>query len=184
MKLQDGTGRGLWASVSEAFRLNVSAKSNPRTFYVSRDEGRSYTLNSVVTSAVAGDIICYLKNTSSTRNLYIKQIHASATNAALHKAWVVTGTASGTAIVPTNLNLGSGLAAEASAIGNAVVTNLAIGNIIETIRTQASAHDSMTLEDALILTPETAIGVEYDTGTSGPCEISITFHYEDILRLN
>lgn len=184
MKIQDGRGRGLWASVSAAFRLNVSAKSNPRTFYISRDDGRSYSLNSVVTSAVAGNIVAYLKNTSSTRNLYVKQIHGSSLNAAMFKAWIVTGTSSGTTITPTNLNLGSGLAAEATAAGDAVVTNLTLGNLVETTRVSASSHDAMELEDALILTPDTAIGVEYDTGTSGPCEINITFHYEEILRLN
>jgi hypothetical protein len=38
----------------------------------------------------------------------------------------------------------------------------------------------MNYEDALILGPGKAIAVEYDTGTTGICEIDLFFHYEDL----
>ena len=38
----------------------------------------------------------------------------------------------------------------------------------------------MDFGQGLILAPNTAIVVEYDTGTTGLCEIDCIFHYEPI----
>jgi hypothetical protein len=182
--IEDGKGRGYISSVSESNRLNVSAKSNPRAYYISRDDGLAFTLNSVDADADAGDIICYLKNTSATRNMYIGQIHFAGANAVLWKTWVVSGVAGGTSITASNLNLTSGKSAEATAFGNNPVTGLALDVLLDTIRSSVGSHGDEHWEDVLVLGPNNAIAIEYDTGTTGPAEVSIEFHYEDITRSN
>ena len=179
--IEDGKGRGFISSVSTTNRLNVSSKSNPRIFYASREDGLAFNTTSVDTDAVAGDITCYLKNTSSTRNLFVKEIHVSSENAAMFKVWVVTGTAAGSnALTPTNLNLTSGRVAETLARGDGAITGLTTGGLIDTLRTAAGVHDFSLFEDALMLGENDAIAIEYDTGNTGAAEISIEFHYEDI----
>ncbi len=182
--LEDGKGRGFSASVSESNRLNVSAKTNPRAFYISRDDGLAFTLSSIDADADAGDVIAYLKNTSTSRNLFVKQIHYGGTNAALWKTWVVSGIAGGTSITPVNLNLTSGKSAEAIAFGSNPVTGLALDSLVGPHRTIAGAHSIDAWDDVLILGPNDAMAVEYDTGTTGPAEVNIEFHYEPITRSN
>lgn len=182
--IEDGKGRGYSSSVSQANRLNVSSKSNPRLFYISRDDQEAYTAVSTDASAAAGDYIMYLKNTSTTKNMFIDHIGCFAANAALWKLWSVTGTASGTTITATNLNLTSGLSAEASVEGSQAVSGLTAVNQIDTARSSASEEANLDFSSALILGPSDAIAIEYDTGTTGAAEATITFHYESLTRAN
>ncbi len=179
--IDDGKGRGRVASVSEDHRLNSSAKTNPRIYYVSRDNGLAFILTSVDADAVAGDYILYLKNTSATRNIYIKRVAFGAVNAAMWKSWVVTGTAAGSsALSPTNINLTSGRTADATCRGNGAVSGLTATSLLDVHRTVAAEHDHSQWEDALILGTGDAIAIEYDTGTTGLAECSIEFHFEEI----
>jgi len=182
--LDDGKGRGYSSSVSESLRLNVSSKSNPRIFYISRDDGLAFVANSTDTSADAGDYIFYIKNTSTTRDLYVERFEYHSANAALWKLWEVTGTASGTSVTASNLNLGSGISAEATCVGNGAISGLTTVKQLGTHRNGANGEGDMYYGDALILTPGKAIAVEYDTGTTGAAEIDIFFHYEKISRSN
>lgn len=180
LSLIDGGGSGRLATVSAFFRLNVSAKTNPRLFYSSRDEGKAFNCISTDASAAAGDYVFYLKNTSTTDNLYIKELEFHSENAAVWKVWQVTGTASGTTITPSNLNLGSPNVAEATGVGNGAVSGLTTVKQIGTHRNGANGEGGMDYEDALLLPPNSAIAVEYDTGTTGAAEIDCFFHYETI----
>ncbi len=185
--LEDGKGRGLMASVSESNRLNVSAKSNPRMFYISRDDQQAFSVVALDTSATAGDLVFHLKNTSSSKNMIMHTFAASSANSALLKLWVVTGTAaSGTDLTPTNLNLTSGLTAEADSMSGdaAAITGLATGSLIVAGRILANSFVPLDLNDALILGPGDQIAIEYDTGTAGAVEINSTFFYEAIDRKN
>jgi hypothetical protein len=184
LQIEDGKGRGYTSSVSESNRLNVSAKTNPRSFYISRDEGLAFTISSEDIDADAGDVICYLKNVSTTRNMFIKQVHYGALNAALWKTWIVSGVAGGTSINSVNLNLTSGKSAESIAFGNNPVTGLSLDELIDTHRTPANSHGDDKWDDVLILGPGNALAVEYDTGTTGPAEVNIEYHYEPITRSN
>jgi len=187
MQLEDGRGRGYSASISESNRLNVSAKSNPRMFYISRDEQRAFSAVGIDSSAAAGDMVFHLKNTSASRNMVLHTLAASSANNTLLKLWEVTGTAaSGSEITPTNLNLTSGLTAEADCMGGeaAAITGLATGRLISCRRITASTHIALDLNDALIIGPSDQIAVEYDTGTTGSVELTAVFYYEDINRQN
>lgn len=182
MKLE-GNKYGHVAGVDSDGRILVVAKVNPRLFYISRDNEEAYTLVSLVTNAAAGSYVTYIQNTSTTKLLFIKELHLGSVNAGLFKFWKVTGTASGTSIKPENLNVTSGGIAPANCFGDAVVAGLTpVGRPIITPRVDANGHDSHDFGDSLILGPSNAVAVEYDTGTTGNVEAEITFHFENIAR--
>ena len=64
--------------------------------------------------------------------------------------------------------------------GGATITGLTLGNQIGTHRTTAFSEAGMSFGEGLILGPNNAIMVEYDTGTTGLCEIDCIFHFETI----
>lgn len=169
--------------VDDDGRALVVAKVNPRLFYVSRDEEEAYVLVSLVTNAAAGSYVSYIKNTSTTKLLYIKELHLGSVNAGLFKFWKVTGAASGTTVEPENLNATSGRNADADCFGDAVVAGLTIdGRPIVVPRVDANGHDTHDFGDSLILGPGNAVALEYDTGATGNVESEITFHFESIAR--
>jgi len=185
MQIEDGVGRGFLVSVSESHRLNVSAKTAPRPFYIARDDGRAFALDSIVASAAAGNIVLYLKNTSDTRNMFVDVICVSALNAALWKLSDATGTAAGgSVLVPGNLNRGSSLLAEVDSRGDGSVTGTASSARLGAVRSAASSSAEFTFGGSLILVPNQAIQVEYDAGTTGAAEVAAVFHYEDVGRAN
>jgi len=186
MRIQDGKGKNGDMSVSSVQRGNVSAKTAPRMFYASRDFGECFNAISLGDNDYApGEYCFYAKNTSSTRNLFVKHIEFHATDALEWKIFEASGTAAGgTVITPSNLNLGSGIVAEASCMGGgAAITGLTAGKLIGTHRNTALSESEMNFDGALILTPNKAIVVELEAeagGTSGICEVDLFFWYEDL----
>lgn len=180
--LRNSGGGYYGASVTKDGRVDTSARSNPRTFYISRDNGRVFNAVSVLASAAAGNYVFYIENTSQTRDLYLSSIEFHSDNDVKWFIWEVTGTAVGTTIDAKNMNLGSGFSAEADIYGDAAVTGLSVsGRQIGTHRSQAAGDSEMSFGDALILTPGTAIAVEYEAGTTGACEIDCFFYFEPII---
>lgn len=184
MVIEDGKGKSGNMSVSAAQRGNVSSKSKNRLFYISRDDGLAFNAIMPSFNAVAGNYVFYIKNTASDKNMYINHIEFHSVEAAVWKVFQVTGTAAaGTAITAVNLNLGSGRPAESTIMGGgATITGLTVGNQIGTHRTTALSESEMDWGGGLILSPNTAIMVEYDTGTTGLIEIDCLVHFETIGR--
>lgn len=183
MKIEDGKGKNGDMSVSASQRGNVSAKTNPRIFYASRDDQKAY--NAIMDSsfsAAAGDYVFYLANTSSSDNLFVKHIEFHSVQAVKWRIWEVSGTAAGgTTITPANLNLASGLSSSTICMGGgATITGLSTVKQIGTHRTEPDGDATMHYDDALIIGPNKAIAVEYDTGTTGICEIDCFYHFEPV----
>lgn len=180
--VKDGTGKGTLARVSIDNRLDTSSRSNPRSYYVSRDDAQVYNATSDVTSAAAGDYVLYIKNTSTTNNLFIGAIEYHSTEAVQWRVWEVTGTPGGASSVEAkNLKLGSGNLADADVYANAAVTGLTTkGGAIGVHRTDTNGAADMEFGDSLILSPQTAIAIEYHAGTTGQCEIDCFMYFEDI----
>ena len=179
----DGKGANGPMSVSDSRRGNMSAQTNPRIFYSSRDDEKAY--NAIMDSdysATAGDYVFYFKNDSQTDNIFVKHIEFHSVQDAKWRVWEVTGTAAaGTTITPSNLNLSSGLQHPAVCMGGgATITGLTVGKQVGTHRTEAGSAGNMTYEDSLILGPGKAVMIEYDTGTTGICEIDFFYHYETL----
>jgi len=182
VKIEDGGGRNGDMRISASQRGNVSAKTKNRLFYISRDDGLAFNAIMPSFSAAAGNYVFYLKNTSDDKNMMINHIEYHALQAVQWSIFQATGTAaSGTVITPANMNLGSGREAEAISMGGgATITGLTIGKQIGTHRTGAAETGEMSWGGGLILSPNTAIVIEYNAGTTGLCEIDCLFHYESI----
>ena len=133
-------------------------------------------------TGAAGDYVAYLKNDSSTRNLFISDMTAGGVENIKWKLFSVTGTAaSGEEVIPTGLNLSKSIPAEAIAMaGDTAITGLTEGAKLATGRSVANSGAEQTFHNALILGPGDAAALEYDTGITGLCEVSIHFHYEGL----
>ena len=178
IKIEDGAGSGKLASVSDKQRLRTTSVASPRAYYISREDGQTYSWTSSY-SASSGDEIIYIKNTDTERKLFIDIMRFSAVNTALFEVFEVTGTASGTAITGKNLNLSSGSVADATSYGNNAVTGITIGDRITLVRVPANGVHDLNFENALILGFNDAIAVTY-TGSTGIADIAIRAFFEEV----
>jgi len=180
--IEDGKGSGKKMSVSTTQRGNVSAKTAPRMYYASRDVGLAYNAVYDPMTMAAGEYSAYVKNSSSTRNLFISEIEFHSVENVKWKIWSVSGTAAaGTTVTPTELNLSKGIAAEAVCMhGDTAITGLTTIAQVGSHRSQALSDSGMNFQGSLILGPGDAIAIEYDTGTGGICSHDIFFWFEDL----
>jgi len=163
-------------------RLNVSARSDSRDYYNSRDKGQCYALTFAHTGAAAGEYSVYLKNTSTDKTLVISTLEVNAVENAQIKLWEVTGTATGPAeVTPKNLNLTSSNDATVQAMyddGTAISGLSTEGTNIEHIFVPANGHGNVDMKDRLRLGQNDAIALEYDAGTTGLFVGTIFFYLE------
>ena len=180
--IEDGKGSGRKMSVSSTQRANVSAKAAFRAFYLSRDDGLAFNAVYDGMTAAAGDVVAYLKNDSSTRNIFIQRIEFHSAVAVKWRVYSVSGTAaSGETVTPSQLNLAKGIGSEGVAMaGDTAITGLTNLAQIGVHRSTAGDVTEKLYGGALILGPGDAIAVEYDTGTAGICDVEIWFWHEDL----
>ena len=167
------------AEVNATGEVLVRADSNPSTYFDSLREQRTFNAVMPSFSASNGEYVLYVKNTHPTLLLHIESIEYHSVEAAHWKVWHVTGTAAGaTIITPSLLNLDGNRIADATVMGGAAaITGLTTVAQIGTHRTTALSEAGMNFGDALFLGNSQAIAVEYDTGTTGLCEIDCIFSY-------
>jgi len=175
--IKDGKGRGNEMSVSSSLRGNVSAKSNPRIYYVSREDGQAFTWHSSY-SATTGDHVVHVKNTSQTRNLVISKILFSGVEAGKYTVESVTGTAAGTTITGSHMNRSKVREADCDSFGNAAVTGLSSEDTFAAMRVLAGASGAGSSNNALILGVTGQIAVKYE-GTTGIVDVTIFGYFED-----
>lgn len=182
MKIEDGKGKNGDMSVSATQRGNVSAKTAPRVFYSARDDGLAYSAIYESITAAAGDYIAYIKNTSSTRNMFIGDITLGGVEAIKWKMFFCTGTAAaGESVTATPMNNSKAIPAEATCMaGDTTITGLATTGQVSNHRNAALSSVEEHFDGSLVLGPGDAMVIEYDAGTSGVCEVDIHFHYETI----
>lgn len=177
--IEDARGRGFKASVSTEHRLNTSSKVASRKYFVSRDQAQCYTWSSTY-SATSGDEVLYIKNDDSNRDLYIDNISFfSEAGRATFTLYEVTGTASGTSITGSNLNLKSGNSADVTSLGNAAVTGITLGSVLDI---SASPDDTTTyvqFDGALILGFGDAIALSF-AGSSGTVGVTAFGYFETV----
>lgn len=160
-------------------RLNVSSRTDARSYYSSRDNGKLFSWYSTDATAVAGEFPFYLQNTDTNDALVIKVILVSSVEAALWKAVKATGTATGgSAITGTNLNFESSNDATSNALGNGAVAGFTPGAILGAARTVALGTYQANLDDSIRLGQNDAFAIEYDTGTTGVADITVIGYYE------
>ena len=168
-------------------RINTSSRSDTRSYYISRDEGLSFSLPFDFQSAAAGEFGVYWRNDSQTNDLVIDAIGVNSAENARLKLWFVSGTAAGgTSLTPTNLNRTSSKSAEATAMegGSAAsgITGLSPDALIDFAYCQANGHEEFRLRDRVRLGQNDAIAIEYDEGTDGDMSGVIFGFYEPTRR--
>jgi hypothetical protein len=181
--IDDGKGKNGKASVSSVQRLNVSSKNADRIFYASRDFGSAYNLVVEGGSTAAGAYSCYMKNTSSTQNLFISNIEFHSVENTKWKIWEVTGAAAGgTTNIPAEMNIGKNIPAPVSAMDNSggAITGLTQVTQLGSHRNTALGDSEMDFGGMLILGAGDAIALEMDTGTTGLVSHDFFFWMEDI----
>ncbi len=179
IKIGDGLGTGQEVGVSPVGnRLNVSSRSDDRSYYVSRDNGDAYTITSEATAA-SGEYFLYFKNTSTTQKFYIKDIRIGTVEQGIFKLSYVDGEAlGGSAITPVNLNKNSANIAATDSRGQAAISGITDDGIIDTVNVGAANSIDIDLHDSLILGQSNAIAIKYNGPTS---EVNSTiFGFYDI----
>lgn len=145
-------------------RLNVSARSDSRSYYNSRDEQQTYSLVWADASTATGDHVLYWKNTDTTgKHLVISDIGMNSQYRADFQLLVVTGSATGgTAATPACLNRAAPKVANATALTavTAPVTNLTTDVIIDHVSVDVGGHDEFHLEDRLRIGQGGAIAIK------------------------
>ena len=159
-------------------RLDTSARTAPRAFYVSRDKGRAFSWTSTY-SAAADEETAYIQNTSPTRILVIDKIIVSGIQATVHAVAIQTGgTAAGTPMTGVNLNKGNTNSAEATGFGSASVTGSVVGDIIGYGYLPATGSFVFDYGFSLILGQDDAIFIRSIVGTTGLVYNTIEGHFE------
>lgn len=161
-------------------RLNVSARTDDRAYYNSRDNGRCFTWTSEATSVTAGLYTLYLQNTSPTTNLVIHALGVSADQTFKAKLAKVTGTAAGgSSIDGVNANYTSSSAPEATARGDGSITGLTPTEVLAVWRGPAHTITRLEIDDIVILGQNDAIAIEIDAvGASASVDITLLGYFE------
>ena len=155
-------------------RLNVSSRSDGRAYYNSRDLENAYAIPFQDADADAAEFVAYIKNTSTTLTFVVSHIGINSSIAGsfvLHK--MDAATATGTALVPINMNFASPKAASLQALkgaGGVGVAVAATDGIIDVVQIATNAHEEFRLADTLRLGQNQSIAIEYDRGASSVVE--------------
>ena len=177
--ITDGGGKNGGAKVSLDQRLDVSSRSNNRSYYNSRDQGNAFIWTSTYSSA-AGEEVISIQNTDSSLKLYIETIAVGAINAAVFEIIKVSsGTPAGSVVTGVNLNFGSSRVAPASAFGDASVTGSVTGTSLGWALTPANSSTIIPLDDTIILIQNDTIAVQYKTGTTGISFVSVRGFFDE-----
>lgn len=160
-------------------RLDVSARADDRSFYVSRDNGQLYCLRIEDDNAQVNDIVAYLRNDSPNLSVFIRDIHFSSELAATIKiAYGDSTTATGTSVTPVNLNKTAQHAADVTALGNGAVGGVTAATFFSSMR--VPANTTFVYHEVIILGQNDNIIIEYDTGSDGDIEIDIFFYMDTL----
>lgn len=169
------------ASVNSDGQLEVKSVSESELEFISEKSGQAYTLTSTLATGGADVEIMYLKNTSSTKNMYIDYFVGGASAAGIFTVFQTTSTPGGTTATPKNINTSSGNAADALCYGNAAVTGITAASATDIFFFEgvsaASQFATLDLKGAIILGQNDAIAVTFSV--SATVYQTLAFHFKD-----
>jgi len=181
--IQDGGGKNPALQIDPDGRARVEAKTNDRSFFISEEEGQSYVLISTSLVLAVGEYGAYWQNTSTDKNLHIKDVTVNSFQAGEFEISTVTGTAAGgVALTPSNLNRTSANDADATARGNGSITSLTHQTLYYKNHIGKFGHHDEDFEGALILGQNDAIAVKWvsqDSAGSTTTSTIVIFGYYD-----
>ena len=166
-------------------RMNVSSREAKRFYYASRDKGQAFAL-------VSGDFIpittinietglLHIKNTSTTKNLYIENVRTCGTQI---QKWKLYNNSTGGTLISgavaggsTNLNLTSSNEADADVYKGADLVTVTGGNMIEHWVNQIG-HSVEIFNGALILGVNDSIQLTVELAVAGDVCARVIGYYE------
>ncbi len=178
MRLDGPDGNGE-VKVTHEQKLTTEAETAPRDYFVSKDHGQVYTVQSEDAATAADEETLYLKNTSTDKTIIIDDIICAADAEYRFRVKFVTNTSapSGTALIPTNLNRTSSHAAEATCQGDGAVSNLIDGGDIALATCPVAGTVVLQFEEALRLGQNDAIAIESESIAN--VALTVEFHFEE-----
>ncbi len=158
-------------------RLDVSSRSDSRTFYTSRDAGQAYTWTGLYNSA-NDETVLLVKNTSTTLTLVIvhMEVVSDATTRVRIHLPTTEVTPAGTIITGINLNTASTNAAPADARQNE--TNNSIGDVIEDTLIPANEPHEIEYDNGLRITQNKSLAIDVATGATTLGGATIVGYFE------
>lgn len=159
-------------------RLNVSSRSDNRSYYVSRDTGLAYSVVFDDADCDQGDVFFWLKNDNVDKAIVIDSIGINGLLTGSFKLQFETATLTGgSALTPTNLNRTASHQAVITCRGNGLLSTSASGGTIDQVSVAATAHEEFRLADRVRLGQGDAISLLYDRGADNNIVEGVVFFY-------
>ncbi len=161
-------------------RLNVSSRTDGRSYYISRDAAQAYSVVFDDTDCDVGDEFFYLKNDSVNMDLVLDSIGINATLVGSFKLQFEVGTdiAGASVLTPTNLNKSSSKQAVVTCRGNSLLTGTSIPDgVIDHVALNVAGHEEFRLKDRIRLGQGDAISILYDRGTANNIVEGVVYFY-------
>ena len=165
--IEDGQGSGNKAGVTSENMIKTLAITQSMEHHVNVEEGRAYHLPFVYASTGTGDstgsCFLYIKN-SDEKDMVIEGF-SYATTGVIQVVKGVSGTpGGGAAIVPSNVNFGSGRLADGTFYGSTKITGLTKGTVVDRVYCN-SANESKNFNFELdVVLPKNSVLCLYTTG--------------------
>ncbi len=192
--IQDGTGTGRVARVSERNELDVLATTQTEEHRVSIVRGKSFylgvteTANSLTLADGNTYNILYMKNTSASDDLVIEKVLSSSDTAGINMQWVRNPTlgsvSANTAATPANTNFGSSNTATGTfhiwdESGTTGIGGLSGGTTFMSHITGVG-KTVYPIDGAIIMPPGTSFLIKATNGTGGNVEweTGVRFYYQ------
>jgi hypothetical protein len=153
-------------------RLNVSSRTDERSYYASRDNSSAFSLAWQDASTATGDYVLYWQNTATDgRQFVIDSIGINADDSSTWELWTVTGTGGGgAAATPVCLNRSQVKTAPSNCF-TAVSSTVTVGaeeERVDIVTVGGFGHEEMRLNDRLRLGQDQAIAIKCDLIANSP----------------
>lgn len=189
--IKDGTGTGKAAKVNADNQLEVHATVTAQLHWYSERNGQAYSVIGITDTLTAATVpILHFKNISTNKELVIEQVWvqtvAEAATVPAVGIYFQTGfgrtySSVGTAVVPTNLNSGSGNAAEVTVFHSTPVLGGTLSEIQRFYNIADGTLHSIENAGGIILAPNDTFEVSYvTTGTAGIATATVFFYMEPV----
>lgn len=188
MKIEDGTGTGNVAQVDNANRIQTKAVIIPLRHHVSGEHQDAFQVSADIAIVATEQNLLLIKNTSNEQNLIVSYIRVEAAGAAAagidaYFNVKVGGdyASGGTAVVATNVFVGSAHAAEGEfydAQGSAIVTS---GTFTQIDRTYQD-NNTYRKDDSIVIPKNASLLISHKGSTAvgqAYCRISFYFSEEE-----
>lgn len=159
-------------------RMNVSSRSDGRSYYNSRDLKQTYSVVFDDADCDVGDVFFWLQNDNTTKELVVDSIGINATLAGSFKVQFEDGTLTGgSTLTPVNLNHGSSNNAVVTCRGNGLLSTSVPDGVFDHVALAATGHEEIRLNDRVRLGQGDAFSILYDRGSANNIVEGVVFFY-------